>query len=298
MFRAIMQRFGRSYNNRYDFLPNDAQEKDRNTLQHNIAVEVLDGRLYLAPVTNPRRVLDLGCGPGDWTIDVAKRNPTAAVFGIDVEPVKPRVRLPNCRFHLGDFTEKWPYDGKFDLIHLRHLGSLPSKDVIATMYDRLEPGGWVEFCEWIVAIQSPRNSLADSWFYKWAQHWEAGLNAIGTSAFYPEGYKQLLLEAGFQNVTIRKYGVPINPWPPGKQLQKVGSMMVQNTDLSIEPMSHAILGGVLGWSTDAIDGILSEVRKELNDTRVRNFMTLFCVYAQKPRDFSSSSTSLVSAKSR
>ncbi|KAI0166629.1 S-adenosyl-L-methionine-dependent methyltransferase [Xylariaceae sp. FL1272] len=118
MFRAILQKFGRSYNNRYDFLPNDAQERDRNTLQHHIALEVLDGRLHLAPITHPRRVLDLGCGPGDWALTFARRNPKTAVFGMDVEPVKPRVRLPNCRFHLGDFTEKWPIDGKFNFIYL------------------------------------------------------------------------------------------------------------------------------------------------------------------------------------
>ncbi|KAI0166630.1 hypothetical protein GGR57DRAFT_32256 [Xylariaceae sp. FL1272] len=46
---------------------------------------------------------------------------------------------------------------------------------MATMYDSLEPGGWVEFCEWIVAIQSPHNSLHETWFYRWAQHWEAGM---------------------------------------------------------------------------------------------------------------------------
>ncbi|KAF2969556.1 hypothetical protein GQX73_g4019 [Xylaria multiplex] len=70
--RAILQKFGRSYNKSYDFLPNDVQEKDRNALQHNIVLEMLDGKLHLAPVANARRVLDLGCGPGNWPLDPEK----------------------------------------------------------------------------------------------------------------------------------------------------------------------------------------------------------------------------------
>ncbi|KAI8952414.1 hypothetical protein F4801DRAFT_230287 [Xylaria longipes] len=73
--RAILHKFDRSYNKRYDFLPNDAQEKDRNILQHNILLEMLDGKLHLAPVVNARRVLDLGCGPGIWPLEFARRNP-------------------------------------------------------------------------------------------------------------------------------------------------------------------------------------------------------------------------------
>ncbi|KAI1500737.1 hypothetical protein F5X99DRAFT_429259 [Biscogniauxia marginata] len=119
-FRAILQRFGRSYNKRYEFLPNDAQEKNRNVLQHKILLEVFDGRLHLAPVVKPRRVLDLGTGPGDWVLGFGKRNPKCAVLGVDVEHVYPEYELPNCRFQVFDFTEKWTL-GSFDFIHLRML---------------------------------------------------------------------------------------------------------------------------------------------------------------------------------
>lgn len=37
-------------------------------LQHQIFRQVYDGRLHLAPVTNPSRVLDIGTGPGTWAL--------------------------------------------------------------------------------------------------------------------------------------------------------------------------------------------------------------------------------------
>ena len=30
------------------------------------------GNLYLAPITNPKRVLDLGTGTGIWAMDIGK----------------------------------------------------------------------------------------------------------------------------------------------------------------------------------------------------------------------------------
>ncbi|KAI0405645.1 S-adenosyl-L-methionine-dependent methyltransferase [Xylaria palmicola] len=172
--KAILQKFGRSYNKRYAFLPNDAQEKGRNALQHNIVLETLDGKLHLAPVVNARRVLDLGCGPGNWPLEYARRNPNTFVLGVDIDPIKPPYNLPNCRFRVADFNDKWAYDAKFDFIHLRHLGNLPPKDLIATIYDNLSPGGWAEFTEWIVDIQSTHNSFTETDFHKWLMYWKSG----------------------------------------------------------------------------------------------------------------------------
>ncbi|KAI0976096.1 S-adenosyl-L-methionine-dependent methyltransferase [Xylaria arbuscula] len=172
--RAMLQKFGRSYNKRYDFLPNDTQEKDRNTLQHNIVLEMLDGRLHLAPVDNARRVLDLGCGNGDWPLELAKRNPSTSVLGVDIDPIHPPFHLPNCHFQKVDFNKEWSYDSKFDFIHLRHLGGLPAAHVVPTIYENLSPGGWAEFTEWVVSIQSTRNTFIETSFYKWLTHWKSG----------------------------------------------------------------------------------------------------------------------------
>ncbi|KAI1108930.1 S-adenosyl-L-methionine-dependent methyltransferase [Nemania sp. NC0429] len=287
----MLQKFGRPYNGSYEFLPNDTQEKDRNTLQHDIVFEVLDGKLHLAPVVNPQRVLDLGCGPGNWPLEFAKRNPGVFVLGVDVEPIKPPFGLPNCHFQVTNFEKRWSYDLKFDLIHLRHLGHLPSQDALASVYENLSPGGWAEFTEWIVAIQSTQKSFTETSFYKWWRYWRKGLKEIEQTVYYPLQYKRLLLDAGFKNVTERKYAVPVNAWAPGKQLQRIGSMMAMNINTIIEPLSVPIFVKVLGWSPDALQSLLAEVRAEIADVKMHAYMTLYTVYAQRPREESSSCSS-------
>ena len=37
-------------------------------IQHRIITDLLDGRLHVAPLTMPRRVLDVGAGPGSWAL--------------------------------------------------------------------------------------------------------------------------------------------------------------------------------------------------------------------------------------
>jgi ribosomal protein L11 methylase PrmA len=32
---------------------------------------LLDNKLHLAPIPNPKRILDLGCGTGIWCMDMA-----------------------------------------------------------------------------------------------------------------------------------------------------------------------------------------------------------------------------------
>jgi hypothetical protein len=83
------------------------------------------------------------------------------------------------------------------------------------------------------------------------------------------------LKNSLQMVTDQRAGVvPVNPWPPGRQLQKIGAMMERNIHTILEPMSMPIFTEILEWSPEALRSLLTEVHKELADVRVHAFMTL------------------------
>ncbi|QSS59193.1 TAM domain methyltransferase [Histoplasma capsulatum] len=79
-------------------------------LLHFIYRCVLSRRLYCAPIDpNPRRVLDLGTGTGNWAIEFADQHQKSQVLGTDLSPIQ-RISIPlNCTFEIDDFEAEWPY---------------------------------------------------------------------------------------------------------------------------------------------------------------------------------------------
>ena len=62
------RRYHRFREGRY-LIPNDEPEQEREDMKHAMVVHVCGGKLHLAPLDNPHKVLDLGTGTGIWAID-------------------------------------------------------------------------------------------------------------------------------------------------------------------------------------------------------------------------------------
>ncbi|HLB97792.1 MAG TPA: methyltransferase domain-containing protein [Acetobacteraceae bacterium] len=78
------------------------------------------------PLTEPGRVVDLGCGAGNVTAILKQRFPSAEVTGVDGDAAmlqKARVAAPGCRFEQGDFAT-WVPSGRSSL----HPSGRPAGD--------------------------------------------------------------------------------------------------------------------------------------------------------------------------
>lgn len=65
------------------------------------ALKLLMNGNHLRKIRNPKTALDLACGTGAWTVDIAREFATAdEVVGVDLKPIKPFQHPANCRFEV------------------------------------------------------------------------------------------------------------------------------------------------------------------------------------------------------
>jgi trans-aconitate 2-methyltransferase len=154
---------------------------------------------------NPRRVVDLGCGPGTLTAVLARRWPDADVIGIDssekmlASATVMADRPANLSFELADIGAWTPPPGPDVVVSNAALQWVPGHEQLMKRWlDLLEPGAWL-------AVQVPGNFGAPSHalMRQLAESapWRGKLGEVlrhDGAVSEPATYLGLLLDAGFR----------------------------------------------------------------------------------------------------
>jgi ubiquinone/menaquinone biosynthesis C-methylase UbiE len=197
-------------------LPKDLGEINRLDFQHYMLRYFLRSN-YLAPIGQPRDILDVGSGTGRWAIQMAQQFPRANVFSLDIEPPMERqsavleAQPENCVFVEGDVLKGLPFpDASFDFVHQRLLmGAIPGPswpDVVRELVRVTRPGGWVELVE---AAPVPSNTPALSQLHAWMR---AATQMRGLDITIGTRIGDLLRQAGLQRVIYRELPIPIGAY--------------------------------------------------------------------------------------
>jgi ubiquinone/menaquinone biosynthesis C-methylase UbiE len=147
--------------NSYVFDAESSSEMGRLIDQDQVVTRAMGGSLTGIPkVGRLKNILDLGCGPGGWVLDVAFTLPEAEVEGVDVSRVmvdyaNARARtqlLPNASFGVMDITQPLEFpDHSFDLVNARFLTAVLKRDAwflfLEECHRVLRPGGILRLTE-------------------------------------------------------------------------------------------------------------------------------------------------------
>jgi SAM-dependent methyltransferase len=216
---AAMGRPLRRTRDRYLF-PRHPGETHRLDVQHYALRETLRAN-FVAPVHEPRRVLDVGCGTGQWAFEICEQFPEVVVVGLDL--VAGKAEHPwRYRFVKGNLLHGLPLaDDCFDFVHQRFLlAGVPLASwgaVVADLARVTQPGGWVELTEipWVVEGAGPATERLLILGREMAVSLGLDDGSVVFNAL--DGYLQ---RAGLYNVVRREFSIPIGEWGG-----RVGSLM-------------------------------------------------------------------------
>lgn len=110
-----------------------------------------------------RRILDIGCGPGNSTAQLRERYPHAEILGIDSsEPMieSARAQHPDIDFTVHDATALDELPGDFDIVFTNAcLQWVPNhREVIPAMLRRVRHGGMAA-CQFTETINQPAHTV-------------------------------------------------------------------------------------------------------------------------------------------
>jgi hypothetical protein len=206
----------------------------------------------------------------------AEENPDSEVLGTDLSPIQPDYLPPNCRFEIDDVEDEWVFHHKFDYIHGRYL-LLFLKDwnhVFKSFYKNLHPGGWAEFQEIIIYFQSIDGSIEGTALQRWNTLLLEGIRKMGRRPTEALRCKKWMAEAGFVNISEKKFAVPMNPWAKGKVQKALGAMQMANNLEGVDGLTMTVFTRSLGWTPAQVEELLVDVKRDMKDRSIHAYITV------------------------
>ncbi|KAF6813689.1 methyltransferase domain-containing protein [Colletotrichum plurivorum] len=275
---------GRSY---HSYKDSCAQfEKDSSLIftpdmQNEICFLTFHNKLGFAPACEPdakvSRALDLGTGTGLWAIEYADMHPEAEVLGVDLSPIQPRDVPPNLRFEIDDVEEEWLYSQKFDYIHLRFLnGSIADwPKLIKKAYEFTQPGGYFEIQEGDFVITADDDTLPpEKPLAQFVRLVREACVKFGRAFVEVPSMKQMMIDAGFEDVVLQKFKWPSNPWPKDPHFKQIGEWNYYNFVQAAEAMAMAPLTRGHDYTKEEVQVFLIDVRKNMRDPTIHSYMPM------------------------
>ena len=238
----------------YPFDSAKVDEHQRLELQSKAIKQLTKGRLIHSPIDTVKKILEIGCGTGTTTTQLAQDFPEATVIGVDRAAVPSvHVKPANVTYITGKFEDLVQSDhpalgkGTFDLIYSRFVsqGVGQWSKHIDLCHDLLTPGGFLELHETdgsvLYSAKSPDAQDPDTAGWKWHQFVMDESLKYGVAANDIGRLGDIMEQVGLGNVGRIHYPFVFYPWPARPETEAVGEYCKKFTPMVIKQMI-ALLG--------------------------------------------------------
>lgn len=220
--------------------------RERSSLQQAMAAEVLQS----LDLSSAKHILDVGCGDGRITQEIARRAPAGQIVGVDASSnmieLASQKAAPNLRFQVAD-ARSLPFRHDFDLvvsfnaIHWIHEQKL----ALTSIHDSLQAGGRAHLRLVPMGSRKSIETVLEETRSapEWSQYFDGFRDPY--MRLMPDQYRSLAEEAGFQ---VEDLQTELKAWDFGTRAEFLafGSVtMVEWTKRVPEELREAFVNDVL-----------------------------------------------------
>jgi SAM-dependent methyltransferase len=176
-------------------------------------------------------VLDVACGPGIWTLELARRQPKISVVGIDTSKsmiayarrISQQQAMGNTAYlTIPSFAEPFPFaEASFDLMNMQFIAKFLKEDdwphLLSACWHLLRPGGLLRLTEFGVGqVNSPAHEELNQLFLHAMHLADHRLGFLDQHSGFPGKLEPLLYTANFHacfevtHTVNYSYGAPLH----------------------------------------------------------------------------------------
>jgi ubiquinone/menaquinone biosynthesis C-methylase UbiE len=238
-------------------------------------------------VNSMKAILDLGCGPGQWVLDVAFAYPNVNVAGIDISDImvqyaNARVRsqnVPNASFGVMDITAPLDFsDNSFDMVNERLIAFLSPTQWSGLLQECkriVRPGGIIRLTESDVVSTSVATDALFGLFYRAMARARQSFSASGRVLGINSRLGYLLRNAGCVNVQQKASVMDFSAGSEGHET------LCEVVYVMFSLMKPFLIG--TGVSTpEEVDHLLEQMQIEMHTDDFSAVMFLLTAWGEKP----------------
>jgi len=298
------EEFGRNLNNYSDVyrLPADEEELERLDNQHTVLSDIMGEKYAPSMATimaddtpgETKACLDLGCGSGNWIMDVARDFPNCIAVGTDLIPMQSPTMPPNLRSEVDDINLGLEhFYGDFNVVHARLISSgIKDYNLLVDQMSRvLRPGGLLDVSEFDFRVydadhrrlEPDIDDMRPPWWSLWMSHI---LKAIKKSGGDPDAanhlHEWILNNPMLEDVVYKEFWMPVVPRHTPNDSEEVKHLYKRLNDdcLAFLRSGRPLLLGY-GFDPEKISLMEEHALEELRERQVFQYTRLQCVYARK-----------------